>query len=85
MTRPPPLPPPRAATPLECALPTWLPHLAPHTFPTELVPLPPDLAAYLAAGGGVWLAAESRAVRLLVLVMVLSAPPYVCVIGGTRP
>ena len=58
-----PLPPPRPATPLECALPAWLPHLAAATFDTVLVPLPPDLAAYLAAGQGVWLAGDSRAVR----------------------
>ena len=65
MTRPPPGPPARAATPAECALPAWLPHLAAHTWDTELLPLPPDLAAYLAAGDGVWLPAESRAVSFV--------------------
>ena len=52
----------RPATPLECALPAWLPHLAASTWDTVLVPVPADLAAYLAAGQGVWLAGDSRAV-----------------------
>ncbi len=72
-------PPTRPATPLECALPSWLPHLAPATFETILVPLPPDLAAYLAAGQGVWLAGDSRAVRFLSLFCFVFDMTRVCV------
>ena len=52
----------RVATPADCSLPAWLSAFEGSTFDTRLVRLPPDVAAYLAADG-VFLAADSRAVR----------------------
>ena len=51
----------RAATLADCALAAWPPRLRALSFDTVLVPLPPDVAAWLADDSGVWLPDDSAA------------------------